>query len=128
MPSTPQGLARTNQRLPKAVAVTASFDRRLTGWVREPADALSLLPRVVGSRARVWGWQQNQRSSSDTRYENGVAMSQPLVHIDDFRMAFGNTTVIEDLSFDVHAGETFGFLVSNGSGKTTTLRALLGIY
>lgn len=43
-------------------------------------------------------------------------------------MAFGNTTVIDKLSFTVKRGETFGLLGSNGSGKTTTLRTLLGIY
>ncbi|MDQ0822516.1 ABC-2 type transport system ATP-binding protein [Arthrobacter sp. V4I6] len=54
-------------------------------------------------------------------------MDEPRVHISGFRMDFGYTTVIRDLTFDVHAGETFGFLGSNGSGKTT-IRALLGIY
>ena len=43
-------------------------------------------------------------------------------------MKFGNKTVIKDLSFEVKAGEIFGLLGANGSGKTTTLRALLGFY
>jgi len=51
-----------------------------------------------------------------------------IVEIRHFRMDFGKKTVIKDLSFEVRAGEIFGFLGSNGSGKTTTLRALLGFY
>ena len=55
-------------------------------------------------------------------------MNNPIVTVDHFRMKFGDTEVIKDLNFEVQRGETFGFLGSNGSGKTTTIRALLGIY
>lgn len=53
---------------------------------------------------------------------------EPIISITHFKMQFGKTEVIKDLSFEVKRGETFGFLGSNGSGKTTTIRALLGIY
>ena len=55
-------------------------------------------------------------------------MSEAIISIKNFSMKFGNTTVIDNLSFDVKRGETFGLLGSNGSGKTTTIRTLLGIY
>ena len=51
-----------------------------------------------------------------------------IVEIKNFRMDFGRKTIIKDLSFEVRAGEIFGLLGANGSGKTTTLRALLGFY
>lgn len=56
------------------------------------------------------------------------SLPEVVVAIKNFNMSFGKKVVIEDLSFDVMKGEVFGFLGSNGSGKTTTIRALLGIY
>ncbi len=55
-------------------------------------------------------------------------MSETIISVAHFAMSFGKTRVINDLSFEVNRGETFGLLGSNGSGKTTTIRALLGIY
>jgi ABC-2 type transport system ATP-binding protein len=40
---------------------------------------------------------------------------------------YGPVLAVDDLSFDVHPGKVTGFLGPNGSGKTTTLRILLGL-
>ena len=37
-------------------------------------------------------------------------------------------TAVDDLSFQVHAGEVYGLLGLNGAGKTTTLRMVMGIF
>jgi ABC-2 type transport system ATP-binding protein len=39
----------------------------------------------------------------------------------------GDRTIVDDISFDVYAGEVFGFLGPNGAGKTTTIRMLVGL-
>jgi len=52
----------------------------------------------------------------------------PIVRIQNFNLTLGGTKIVKDLSFDVFPGEIFAFLGANGSGKTSTIRSLLGIY
>jgi ABC-2 type transport system ATP-binding protein len=40
---------------------------------------------------------------------------------------FGDFTAVDRLSFEVRAGEIFGFLGANGAGKSTTIRMLCGL-
>lgn len=40
---------------------------------------------------------------------------------------FGSLTALDELSFDVPAGQVVGFLGPNGAGKTTTMRAIFGL-
>lgn len=40
---------------------------------------------------------------------------------------YGSTVALDSLDLEVHRGEVFGFLGPNGSGKTTTIRLLLGL-
>ncbi|MDG4858440.1 ATP-binding cassette domain-containing protein [Streptomyces sp. T-3] len=40
---------------------------------------------------------------------------------------YGDKTVVDDLTFDVHPGTVTGFLGPNGAGKSTTMRMILGL-
>lgn len=42
-------------------------------------------------------------------------------------MRFGSFTAVDNVSFEIHKGEIFGFLGSNGCGKSTTMKMLTGL-
>jgi energy-coupling factor transporter ATP-binding protein EcfA2 len=51
----------------------------------------------------------------------------PQLEVRNLTKRYGKTVAVDDLSFAVEAGHATGFLGPNGSGKTTTMRALLGL-
>lgn len=49
------------------------------------------------------------------------------IRADHLTMRFGDFTAVDDVSFEIPRGEIFGFLGSNGCGKTTTMKMLTGL-
>ena len=50
--------------------------------------------------------------------------SPPAIEVSDLHKSFGEVEAVRGVSFEVAAGEVFGFLGPNGAGKTTTINML----
>ncbi len=50
-----------------------------------------------------------------------------VIQAQDLTRSFGSFTAVNRITFDVRAGEVFGFLGANGAGKTTAIRMLIGL-
>jgi len=53
--------------------------------------------------------------------------SAPLLQVQNLSKRYGNTAVVQGLSFDIAPGECLGVIGPNGAGKTTTIRMCLGL-
>ena len=51
----------------------------------------------------------------------------PAIRAAGLTRRFGNFTAVDNVSFTIERGEIFGFLGSNGCGKTTTMKMLTGL-
>ena len=54
-------------------------------------------------------------------------MDEPVIRTNKLTKRFGDFVAVDEITFDVHKGEIFGFLGANGAGKTTAMRMLCGL-
>ena len=54
-------------------------------------------------------------------------MSKYVIEVDNLSRRFGTFVAVDQVSFKISPGEIVGYLGPNGSGKTTTIRMLLGL-
>jgi len=54
-------------------------------------------------------------------------MNHPVIVVENLTRKFGDFVAVDHINFIVEPGEVVGYLGPNGSGKTTTIRMLLGL-
>ncbi len=57
---------------------------------------------------------------------SALASAPTLLQVEHLSKRYGDSTVVDDLSFAIAAGECLGVIGPNGAGKTTTIRMCLG--
>lgn len=57
----------------------------------------------------------------------GASLPENIIVTRDLTRRFGKLVAVDQLNLEVRRGDVFGFLGPNGSGKTTTIRMLLGL-
>jgi ABC-2 type transport system ATP-binding protein len=70
---------------------------------------------------------ENRNEQSMTNPGNINNTAEKVISVHNLVKKFGNFVANDNLSFDVYAGEIFGFLGANGAGKTTAIRILSGL-
>jgi ABC-2 type transport system ATP-binding protein len=72
--------------------------------------------------------QQIQLHPSPQGARSQAAPDRSAIHTEGLCKRYGDTLALDALDLDVKQGEVYGYLGPNGSGKTTTIRLLLGLH
>jgi ribosome-dependent ATPase len=96
---------------------TASELRAKTGAATLEAAFIRLLPEE-----KRQGHREIEIPSRDTRGEPEIA-----IEAHNLTMRFGDFVAVDNVSLRIERGEIFGFLGSNGCGKSTTMKMLTGL-
>ncbi|MCC5984332.1 MAG: ABC transporter ATP-binding protein [Rhodobacteraceae bacterium] len=94
----------------------------LKGDEVEEADTETMLAAPKHDYTKsLWAVRSFQRA------EQGAPTDRPVVSLRNISAAYGPVTVLDDISFDIHARRTVAVVGESGSGKSTAARVITGL-
>ena len=88
-----------------------------------PDGLWSVVARKLPKPPRTVDWQDAQ----DLPARGKPAMGDVVLKVDKIRKQFGGLTAVNDISFNIAAGQIVGLIGPNGAGKSTTFNLITGV-
>ena len=107
----------------------------LVQWFRRIKDARQTERQAEGGSTRLaYGVERLRLAKPVTplaprpeKQSQPLAMEQAILQVRDIRKEFGGLVAVNNISFDIKAGEIMGLIGPNGAGKSTTFNLLTGV-
>lgn len=109
------------------LAVVAQMADRIMvlryGELVEEADTPSMMSNPQEAYTKtLWAVRSFKKDTTATYTD-----TQPLIKVDHVTAAYGPLTVLHDISFEIHRGQTVAVVGESGSGKSTAARVITGL-
>ncbi len=115
--------------LPKLIGTSGNFETIVFGVVLvvvlkyAPDGLWSFVSRWIPRADRPRDWEGAEPLPARAKPTAG----EPLLEVRDARKTFGGLVAVNDISFDLRAGEIVGLIGPNGAGKSTTFNLITGV-